>query len=280
MVNWYYVSGSERVGPVGEDDLRDLFQKEEINLETYIWKKGFGNWERLKDVTELKFEQVSAPVLEIIKQAPVQKRDLKVVEEFIEKVEIQSFDEEEAGSPEVTFKFNWKTLRENDELFFVRIGRDRKKFNGTDIFGPYSLVELKEALEEKRVNNYTLIFSPGMSSWTAIEDTQLNKDFTGKVKNTISLNEIPLLIVFDYFPIPLLTVVKKAGALEGVLLGAGPFTEFEDKVVKVSLYMGNELKVKDVKVKVTGYEKKSQVIECQFIDLPQDAKRIMLNHAL
>jgi hypothetical protein len=280
MVNWYYVSGSERVGPVGEDVLRDLFQNEEINQETYIWKKGFSNWERLKDVTELNFEQASAPASEIIKQAPAQRRDSKVLEEFIEKVEVQSFDDEETGSPEVTFKFNWKTLRENDELFFVRIGRDRKKFNGTDIFGPYSLVELKEALEEKRVNLFTLIFSPGMSSWTAIEDTPLNKEFTGKTNNTISLNEIPLMMVFDYFPIPLITVVKKSGALEGVLLGAGPFTEFEDKIVKASLYLGNELKVKDVKVKVSSYEKKSQVIECQFIDLHQDAKRIMLNHAL
>jgi hypothetical protein len=280
MVNWYYVSGSERVGPVGEDVLKALFQKEEINQETYIWKKGFGNWERLKDVTELNFEQGSSPLSEIIKEAPAQKRASKVSKELIENVDIQSLDGEEAGSPEVTFKFNWKTLRENDELFFVRIGRDRKKFNGTDIFGPYSLIELKEALEEKRLNLFTLIFSPGMSSWTAIEDTPLNKEFNGKLNNSISLNEIPLMMVFDYFPIPLITVVKKAGALEGVLLGAGPFTEFEDKVVKASLYLGNELKVKGIKVKVSGYDKKTQAIECQFIDLHQDAKRIMLNHAL
>jgi hypothetical protein len=279
MVNWYYVSGSERVGPVGEDVLRDLFQKEEINQETYIWKKGFGNWERLKDVTELKLEKEAAQVIEVAKKVPAKKRE-EAQDEIIEQVEIQTLDEEEVSSPEVTFKFNWNTLRENDELFYARIGRDRKKFNGTDIFGPYSLVELKEAMEEKRVNLHTLIFSPGMSSWTAIQDTPLNKEFSGKTNNTISLNEIPLMLVFDYFPIPLITVVKKAGALEGVLLGAGPFSEFQDKMVKASLYLGNELKVKDVKVKVSSYEKKSQVIVCKFVDLHQDAKRIMLNHAL
>jgi hypothetical protein len=215
----------------------------------------------------------------VAKKMPAKKRE-EAQDEIIEQVEIQTLDEEEVSSPEVTFKFNWNTLRENDELFYARIGRDRKKFNGTDIFGPYSLVELKEAMEEKRVNLHTLIFSPGMSSWTAIQDTPLNKEFSGKTNNTISLNEIPLMLVFDYFPIPLITVVKKAGALEGVLLGAGPFSEFQDKMVKASLYLGNELKVKDVKVKVSSYEKKSQVIVCKFVDLHQDAKRIMLNHAL
>lgn len=275
MVNWYYVSGSERLGPVGEDILKDLFQKDEINQETYIWKKGFGNWERLKNVTELTFNLDKSFSTEVeIKDSVIKKE-----KDIVEHIEIQAY-EDEAGSPEINFKFNWKTVKENDEIFFVRIGKDRNQYNGTNIFGPYSLVEMREALEEKRVNLHTLVFSPGMGSWTAIEDTPLNIEFKGKLNNTISLNEIPLMLVFDYFPIPLITVVKKAGVLEGTLLGAGPFMEFQEKIVKASLYMGNQLKVKDIKISVNSYDKKSQLIECKFFDLHQDAKRIMLNHAI
>jgi hypothetical protein len=59
MVNWYYVLGSERVGPVSVEILKSLFLSDEINSETYIWKKGFQNWEHLKDVGELSFEKVT-----------------------------------------------------------------------------------------------------------------------------------------------------------------------------------------------------------------------------
>ena len=70
MVNWYYVVGSERVGPVSVSALKVLFSNGEITNDTYIWKKGFANWERLKDVAELKLEEMeieSAPVTDLTK---------------------------------------------------------------------------------------------------------------------------------------------------------------------------------------------------------------------
>jgi hypothetical protein len=283
MVNWYYVVGSDRLGPVTEDALKQLFLKNEVNNETYIWKKGFQNWERLKDVAELKFDSSPAIVPEkFIVPTP----EIKVEELNFTAVEIKNKPEkqeqivEEKSSPDVKFAFSWNNIKENDELFFLKIGKDRKNSAGSDIFGPYSLVELREALKEKRINMLSMLFTPGMSSWTKVEDTVLNEKFKGLTLGSISLSEVPLIMVMDYSPLPLITIVKKAGTKEGVLLGSGPFLEFQNTVVRASLYVGSELKAKNVQVKIQSYDKKSQAIECEFIDLNTDAKKIMLNHAV
>ncbi len=277
MVNWYYVVGSERVGPISVEGLKQLFLNDEINLDTYVWKKGFQNWERLKDVSELKFDEADVevepaqvltaaptPAPQPVQVTPAPTPAPKVVEET---------------SPEINFNFDWRKIKDNEEMFFVRIGKDRKNFDGSDIFGPYTQVELKEAMSEKRMNFQTLVFAPGMSSWTKIQDTPLNENYKG-VNQSVGLNEVPLVMVLDYSPLPLVTVVKKAGTKEAVLLGSGPFVELQNKTVKATLYVGNEIKVKNVQVKISTYDKKDQSIECQFLDLNQDAKRIMLNHAV
>jgi hypothetical protein len=291
MVNWYYVIGSERVGPVSVSALKVLFSTGEINNDTYIWKKGFANWERLKDVSELKLDEMeieSAPVAAPT-PAPAKKLDLVVEDKFelkapvkkemTREIKIDQLKKEEKTSPEVHFTFNWHTVKEQEELFFLKIGKDRKH-SADDIYGPYSLVELKEALEEKRVNLHTLVFSPGMSSWTKIQDTPVNPDYTGIALSSVSLTEIPLMLVFDSFPQPLTTLVKKAGVRGGLLLGSGPFIEFQNKTVLASLYVGSEMKVKNVQVVVQSYDKKDQAIECLFVDLNTDARKIMLNHAV
>lgn len=252
MSNWYYVVGSDRVGPVSAAMIKQLFSDNEINLETYVWKKGFQNWERLKDVPELTETQTTS----------------------------DSAQSNEAQSPDVTFNFSWEKVRENEEIFFIKIGKDRRDFTGaSDIYGPYSLEEVKAALSEKRVNTQSLIFSPGMSGWTKILETPINGPFRNR-GTTIGLNEVPLLLVFDHSPLPLVTAIRKTGVREGVLLGAGPFSDFEHKTVKASLYVGNDLKVKDVKVKIESYDKKTQSMNCQFVDLDQEAKKIMLSHAV
>ncbi|MBC7429199.1 MAG: DUF4339 domain-containing protein [Bacteriovorax sp.] len=274
MVNWYYVVGSERIGPVDVETLKKLFLKDEITLDTYVWKKGFQNWERLKEVSELRFDDYDSAG-ETIK-AMVE--EIKKTEPAIAKAQAP-VKNEEPQSPEINFNFDWRKVKDKDELFFVRIGKDRKNYDGSDIFGPYTLVELKEAMSEKRMNFQTLIFSPGMSSWTKIQDTPLNENYNG-VNQTLGIAEVPLILVFNYSPLPLITVVKKAGTKDGVLLGSGPFVEFQNQTIKATLYVGSEMKVKNVRVKIHNYDKKDQSIECQFLDLDQDAKRIMLNHAV
>jgi hypothetical protein len=118
-----------------------------------------------------------------------------------------------------------------------------------------------------------------MSSWTKIQDTPLNENFKG-TSHGLELNETPLILVFNNSPIPLIAMVKKAGTKDAVLVGAGEFSNFQNQTVMASLYVGSEIKVKNLKVKVLSYDKKEQTVDCHFEDLNQDAKKIMLNHAV
>ena len=145
MVNWYYVVGSERVGPVSVSALKVLFSNGEITNDTYIWKKGFVNWERLKDVAELKLdemeiESVPAPVstpspAAVVEAEPAKNEDrfeLKApvkkaaARENTREIKIDQLKKEEKTSPEVTFTFSWHSVNEQEELFFIKIGKDRK----------------------------------------------------------------------------------------------------------------------------------------------------------
>lgn len=242
MSNWYYIVGQEKKGPVQIEVIQELYSNNAINSETYVWKKGFQNWERFKDVSEIQIQR-------------------------------------DKNSPEVKFNFQWKNIKETEELFFIKIGNDRQGMAQTENLGPYSKLELKEALKEKRINFQTLIYSPGMASWVRIEETPINENLDD-LEKIVSLEEKPLLLVFDYSPIPLITLAKKIGSEEGVLLGAGPFLEFQDELVSTSLYVGNELKAKNIKLKVQSYDKKNQTIECLFMDLHSDVKKIFLNHGI
>lgn len=253
MDNWYYVVGSERVGPVSSNALRTLLLSGEVTHESYVWKKGFQTWEKLKDVLhdiESSSAEMDAP------QAP-----------------------KEVESPEVKFTFSWNSLNENEDRFFAKIGKDRRGVEG-EIYGPYTLIELKEALNGKRINLQTLIFSPGMSSWTKIQDTPINELFKGVSLSTMSLHEVPLLLVFDNSPAPLVSVVKKAGTKESILLGTKSFGGFKNKTLRASLYVGSEMKVKNIQVMIENYDLNDQSMECKFVDLNQDAKKIILNHAV
>lgn len=251
MINWYYVRGSERVGPVSVEVLHDLFNKQELNLESYVWRKGFQNWERLKDVTELDFSSTG---------------DSKAVEREVEKV----------SSPEIEFKFDWKKIREDEELFYVKIGDDRKNFIDSECFGPYSLTELREAREEKRINDKTLIFAPGMPGWIEAGETPLNP-----IKLEINLShikdEVPLLMVMTHDPLPLIALVNKAGTKECTVLGAGPFQTGNE--ILCSIYSGTRLKAKNVKVKIAEYEPKHQRAVCKIVEMNEDARKVIQNYA-
>ncbi len=271
MVNWYYVVGSERVGPVSVAALQVLFINGEINTDTYVWKKGFTSWERLRDVSELNLD---TPLIEetVTPEMTATPSKKKIEAIMANTVEINK-------SSEVDFTFDWNTLDKNENLFFIKIGKDRHH-KVSDLYGPYSMLELKEALTEKRVNLDTLIYSVGMDCWTKLQDTPLNINYNGISLSGISLSETPLIMVFDSTPTPLVTIVKKSGVKDAVLLGAGQFNEFQNTIMQATLYVGAELKVKNIQVKVQKYDKKDQTIECHFVDLDSDGKKIMLNHAI
>lgn len=140
MTSWYYVQGSERVGPVGDDDLSQLVQTGVLNAESYIWRKGFDNWKKGKDVAEMQELLASTS---------------------------------EAGMPEMPAsmprkELDWQAIGENQRVFTIKIGPDRGS-EETE-YGPFTLKELKKMYDEFRINAKTLIFSPGMDNWTFLAD--------------------------------------------------------------------------------------------------------------
>lgn len=250
MVNWYYVRGSERVGPVSVDVLRDLFTRQEINLESYVWRKGFQNWERLKDVAELDFSGKTPSAVET--------------------------KMEEASSPEVEFKFDWTKIRDNEELFFVKIGGDRKNYIDAECFGPFSLAELREAKDEKRINDKTLIYAAGLPGWIEAGETPLNPVILDINLKHIK-GEAPLLMVIENEPLPLVGLVDKAGTKECTLLGSGPFKAGGEKLC--SIYTGKDLKAKNVRINIEEYEPKHQRAVCKIVELNEDARKVIQNYA-
>ncbi len=256
MINWYYVQGSERVGPVGVEILKNLFLKGELNLESYIWRKGFQNWERLKDVSELDFSST----------------EIKAQVKEDEKTEIV----EEINSPEISFSFDWNKIRDEEELFFIKIGSDRKNKIETNLYGPYSLSELKEAITEKRINNSTLIFAAGMPGWIEIGKTPLEpKNSKLNVDNVI--DQAPLFLVVNNEPLPIIALIEHAGIKKVTLLGAGPFQAGHDVIC--SLYSGSSLKAKNLKLNIEEFNTKEQKAICRVIDMNDKAKKVIQEYA-
>ncbi len=251
MTKWYYVLGPERIGPVSEYELLTLFHKLEINLETYVWKKGFENWIRFKDVPELFLlhDQVEP----------------KVQEAEIVKLK----------SPEIEFFFDWKKTKEDEDLFYIKIGSDRKLTSSETLFGPYSLREIKEALEEKRMNFQTLIFAPGMRGWTAIGDTPINP--IHQVLNEEIAEDAPLMIAMTNSPLPILALVKSIDLNNVVLLGVSQFDIGNE--VLCSLYEGRQLKATDLKLAIGQYRSKEQRIDCEILSINEDTKKMILHYA-
>jgi GYF domain 2 len=60
-MNWWYVSGRERRGPVNEDELSRLFNDGSLTTSSLVWKSGMENWQLAADVSELQSFLSSLP---------------------------------------------------------------------------------------------------------------------------------------------------------------------------------------------------------------------------
>lgn len=134
--NWYYVQKGNRNGPVAMSVIESMFKRSELTSEDYVWKKGFENWKKIKDVSELQF----APPTPTMQLPP----------ELIES------------------EASFKNLDLNERAIFVRIGADRNS-QSTD-YGPFSLLQLKQLFKENRINGKTFVFFSGLKSWVILAD--------------------------------------------------------------------------------------------------------------
>ena len=61
MSTWFYMNGPERVGPVSQDQLCDLFRKGILGLQTLVWSEKFKNWTPASSIAALRSLSPTAP---------------------------------------------------------------------------------------------------------------------------------------------------------------------------------------------------------------------------
>lgn len=138
--NWYYVQKGNRQGPVDQDVLLSMIGNADLNAADFVWKKGFDNWKKIKDVPELQTASVEIP--KSFPSAPVMNVEKK--------------------------EFNLSSMDENEQSIFIRIGNDRE--TAAADYGPFSLKQLKQLFKENRINGKTFIFTTGMKEWKVMGD--------------------------------------------------------------------------------------------------------------
>lgn len=133
--NWYYVQKGNRHGPVAIEVIEAMLAKQELKDEDYVWKKGFENWKKVKDVGEFNVMPASIPSEPKIPDAPK-----PVVKEL-----------------------SLKDINEDEKILFIRIGNDRG-MTPSD-YGPFNLKQLKQLFNENRINGKTMVFAKGMKEY-------------------------------------------------------------------------------------------------------------------
>jgi len=131
---WFYVQGSEKIGPVDKSEIEDLFGKGKILKDTYVWTSGLENWIFLEEAGEFSNLFSSAP----------------------------------PGLPDIPEKkeMEWDNLDPENKVFAIKIGGDR---GGEDkVLGLFSLNQLIAFGGEHRINEKTLIYADGMETWESL----------------------------------------------------------------------------------------------------------------
>lgn len=160
--SWYYVQKGQRHGPITIDALQNMIGIKELEENDFIWKKGFDNWKKIKDVQEVEAAPLNSyqelSVEELLSPGLVASR------EPIASVNIQR---------PAPVEFSFKKLAEDERQIFVRIGTDRG--GAPADYGPFSIEQLRSLFEEKRINGKTLFFVKGMEEWSMLGD---HKEFS------------------------------------------------------------------------------------------------------
>lgn len=157
--SWYYVRGSDRIGPVDESELASLFADGTLDGESYVWTKGFDNWQRAKSVDQVQHLMGGGASPSAVAAPP--KGDRPVLD--------------------IT------SLPEDRPCITIKIGYDR---GADDVeYGPYSLAQLRRAYKENRINGKTFVYVPGMDNWKFLAETPLFDRITSDMPPIIDESE-------------------------------------------------------------------------------------------
>jgi hypothetical protein len=158
--NWYYVQKGNRHGPVGVEVIESMISKQELKDEDFIWKKGFENWKKIKEVPEFQVQSMPAPEAPVPVAPPMQQ--VAPTPTPAPKVEATS------APVSIEKELSFKELGFEERVIFIRIGNDRGG-SATD-YGPFSIRQLKQLYRENRINGKTFVFTTGMKEWKLLAD--------------------------------------------------------------------------------------------------------------
>jgi hypothetical protein len=195
MSQWYYVDmvKNDRVGPVTIQEIEKLFSTGVLNVNSYVWTKGFKNWELIKNVEVLGHLKNEVKKKSELTPAKSMESDLREIENAEENDEVENLHSHQPDSDNQTLnhqksknlktnlpQLNWNNFDQNQRLFHIKTGLDRSDQHGSE-YGPYSFKELKSLFNENRINQKTLTYFPGTLDWIYLgEIPQFEKHFGEK----------------------------------------------------------------------------------------------------
>jgi hypothetical protein len=142
--NWYYVQKGNRHGPVAIEVIESMIQNQDFKSEDFVWKKGFENWKKIKDVNEFQAKETPAPKMDLpVPPAP-------------------------AAAPVPKKEVRLKDQNPDENMIWIRVGNDR----GTPPveYGPYSINLMKRLFKENRINGKTEVFVKGTDNYKLLAD--------------------------------------------------------------------------------------------------------------
>ncbi len=170
-VEWYYVDGQERVGPIGMPQLAGLVQEGTLGPESFVWREGFEDWQALKDTAEWpKISPAPTPPPPQAPPLPAASTSSNTNRES----SISNIPTMGGPAP-----FNWNQIGENDQAIYIKIGQDR---GGQEIeYGPFTKGQIARAYREERINHKTYVYAQGLDNWVFLGDTSLLGERSGQV---------------------------------------------------------------------------------------------------
>ena len=166
-VEWYYVEGQNRVGPIEESQFASMIQTGKLGPEDYAWREGFEDWLCLKDIQEWShfFQSPSPPQAP---PPPAAQNNASSGEGTISDIPMM-------GGPPA---FSWDQIGDEHQVVYIKIGHDR---GGQEVeYGPFSKQQIRRALQEGRVNEKTYLYTQGLDNWVFLGDTPLFEAFSGQ----------------------------------------------------------------------------------------------------
>lgn len=244
MTQWYYVEGTERIGPLNQEVLEEYLAQGKIMLDTYVWRKGFPNWVKVKEIEELAIhaagenndndtEESSHELTDEQSKGSVgrERRSARTSDQsqsYEKDIKVENIDPR---------PIDLNAISSLDREFYIKVGLDREEPVEVE-YGPFSLEDLQSMFSQNRINEKTFITTTNADKWSAMADFELIEKITDKklIKPHLNTND----------PVFLRTncdgdVVE--GIIRDLSLGGGQFLTKEilplQRKLKANLIWGN-----------------------------------------